>query len=57
MQDADDPAPPVNPSRFFHNIIRYCHSEGDAARLALDRQFTSARFPAHQIVCILEFFS
>jgi hypothetical protein len=44
MQDADSPAPPVNPSRLFPNIIHYCRSEGEAARLALDRQLMSARF-------------
>jgi hypothetical protein len=57
MQNADDPAPPVSPSRLFPDIIRYCLSEGDAAPLTLDRQFMSVRFRAHQIVRLLEFSS
>jgi hypothetical protein len=57
MQDADDPALPIGLSRLFHNIIRYCISEGDIARLALYRQFMSARFRAHHIVRLFEFSS
>jgi hypothetical protein len=36
------------------NIIRYCLSEGDAFRLALDAQFMNAHFRAHQIVRLIE---
>jgi hypothetical protein len=57
MKDAGNSAPPVDPSRLVLNIIRYCLSEREGAHLALDRQFMSARFRAHQIVRLLEFSS
>jgi transposase len=37
--------------------MRYCLSEGDASRLALDAQFINARFWADQIVRPIEFAS
>jgi hypothetical protein len=57
VQDADRPAPTVDPSKLLLNIIHSCFSESDAARLWLYRRFTSAHFPGHQIVRLLEFAS
>jgi hypothetical protein len=55
MNDAQGPAPALNPSQLIPNIIRDCLTEGDAARLALDRVFMSAPFRAHRIVRFFEF--
>lgn len=55
MEDADGPAPPIDPSILLPDIVRYCLSDGEAARLALDAQFMNARFRAHQIVRLAEF--
>jgi hypothetical protein len=57
MGDVDRSAPAVDPSTLLPGIIRHCLSEGDAASLALDRQFMNARFRAHQIARLVEFCS
>jgi hypothetical protein len=57
MEDPDQPAPVVDPTRLLPNIIRYCLFEGDASRLALDAQFMNEFFRAHQIVQLIEFAS
>jgi hypothetical protein len=57
MQDANEPAPAINPTILIPNIIHHCLSANYAARLALDHQFMNARFRAHQIVRLLEFSS
>jgi hypothetical protein len=55
MEDPDQPAPTVDPTRLLPNITRYCLSEGDASHLALDAQFMNACLRAHQIVRLIEF--
>jgi hypothetical protein len=57
MEDPDQPARAVDPTGLLPNIICYCLSEGDASRLALNAQFITARFRAHQIVRLIEFAS
>jgi hypothetical protein len=57
MEDPDQPAPDVDQTGLLSNIIRYYLSQGDASRLALNAQFMSARFWAHQIVRLIEFAS
>jgi hypothetical protein len=57
MEDSDQPAPAVDPTGLMANIIRYCLSESDAPRLALDAQFMNAPFRAHKIVRLIEFAS
>jgi hypothetical protein len=57
MEDSGQPAPAVDLTGLLPNIIRYCLSEGDASRLALDAQFMNARFRAHHIVRLIEFAS
>jgi hypothetical protein len=57
MEDSDQPAPAVDPTRLLPSIIRYRLSEDDASHLALDAQFTNARFRADQIVRLIEFAS
>jgi hypothetical protein len=53
LEDPDQPAPAVDPTELLPNIVRYCLSEGDASRLALDTQFMNARFRAHQILRLI----
>jgi hypothetical protein len=55
MNDPQGPAPALNPFQLIPNIIRYCLTEGDNARLALDPVFMSATFRAHQIVRLFRF--
>jgi hypothetical protein len=57
MQDADGPAPAVDPFKLRPDIIHDFLSESEAARLWLDPVFMSAQFRAHQIVRLLEFAS
>jgi hypothetical protein len=45
----------VDPTGILPNVIRYCLSQDDASRLAMDSQFMNVRFPAHQIVRLIEF--
>jgi hypothetical protein len=52
MADPDRLAPAVDPTELLPNIIRYCFSEGDVSRLALN-----ACFRAHQIVRRIEYAS
>jgi hypothetical protein len=55
MDDPDQLTPAVDPIRLLPNVIRYCLSEDDASRLALDAQLMNARFLVHQIVRLIEF--
>jgi hypothetical protein len=57
MENVEEPALAVDPTRLLPEIIRYCFSEGDASRLALDETFMNATFRAHQIVRLYEFAS
>jgi hypothetical protein len=57
MQDAISPAPNIDPTPLLSKIVRYCHSEGQAADLALDDQFINAQYGAYQIVHLFEFVS
>jgi hypothetical protein len=57
MENAEGPAPAVDPTRLLPEIIPYYLSEGDASRLAFDEKFTNATFRAHQIVRLHEFAS
>jgi hypothetical protein len=50
MDDVDGPAPAVDPSTLLRAIMRYCISEGNAARLALSGEFITARFRVHHII-------
>jgi hypothetical protein len=57
MEDTDGPAPAIDPHRILPSLIRDCLSEGQAADLALDHQFMTTRFRAHQIIRLIEFAS
>jgi hypothetical protein len=55
IQDAEGPAPAVDPSKHLPNIIHSCLSESDVAHLWSNAHFTSGQFRAHQISRFLEF--
>jgi hypothetical protein len=57
MEDPDQTAPVVDPTGLLPNIIRYCLSEADPCRLALDTHYMNGHFRAHQVVRLIEFAS